>query len=152
MSREFMIDCDDSLAVPVDRVRLQRILHNLLDNAVKYSAPGTKIEIFTQQNGAEVHIGVKDQGIGIPLEKQGKLFELFQRLERKIVKPPAPDWACVCRRLVEAHGGRIWVESQPGEGSTFHFTLPVPGSGSTEQINNDLKLRQSYETVLHIVG
>jgi two-component system sensor histidine kinase EvgS len=125
------IDCDESIVVNADRVRLRRILHNLLDNAIKYSAPKTKIGIFAKRRDGEVLIGVRDKGIGIPLEKQGMLFEPFQRLEPENSTVAGTGLGLVvCRRLVEAHGGRVWVESQLGAGSTFQFTLPMPEMGA----------------------
>lgn len=128
---QFMIDCDESITVPADRVRLQRILHNLLDNAIKYSEPKTKIEIFARRNNNDaVLIGIRDQGIGISPEKQEKLFEAFQRLNPQDNKTGTGLGLVVCRRLVEAHGGHIWVESKSGEGSTFQFTLPMSDIGS----------------------
>jgi Osmosensitive K+ channel histidine kinase len=130
-SHPVSVDCDHSITVNADRVRLQRILHNLLDNAVKYSAPRTKIEIFARRNKGEFVVGVRDKGIGIPVDKQGMLFEPFQRLEPQNNNATGTGLGLVvCRRLVEAHGGRMWVESQPGSGSTFQFTLPVPDMGS----------------------
>ena len=126
-SRQIIVDCDESLTVNADRIRLQRILHNLLDNAIKYSEPKTKIEVSVRQNSSEVLIGVKDKGIGIPIEKQGILFEPFQRLELPNNQATGTGLGLVvCRRLVEAHGGRMWVESKPGAGSNFQFTLPMP--------------------------
>jgi signal transduction histidine kinase len=131
LSHPVSIDCDDSITVNADRVRLQRIFHNLLDNAIKYSAPRTKIEVFAKQKDGEIIIGVKDKGIGISPEKQGMLFEPFSRLEPQNSNVTGTGLGLVvCRRLVEAHGGRMWVESQPGAGSTFLFTLPVPDMGS----------------------
>ena len=130
-SHPISVDCDNSITVNADRVRLQRILRNLLDNAAKYSAPRTKIEIFVRRNKGEFLVGVRDKGIGIPADKQGMLFEPFQRLEPQNMNATGTGLGLVvCRRLVEAHGGRIWVESQPGCGSTFQFTLPVPDMGS----------------------
>jgi two-component system sensor histidine kinase EvgS len=131
VSHQVSIDCEESVIVTADRVRVHRILHNLLDNANKYSKPGTKIEIFVRQNGDEVLIGVRDHGIGIPSDQQGKLFEVFQRLEPQNSGAAGTGLGLVvCRRLVEAHKGRMWLESQPGEGSTFYFTLPMIGLGS----------------------
>jgi signal transduction histidine kinase len=125
ISREIKVDCKESIIVMADRVRLHRILNNLLDNAIKYSTPKTKIEIFAQANTNEVLIGVRDEGIGISQENQGKLFEAFQRLQYQNSETAGTGLGLVvCRRLVEAHGGRIWVESQTGRGSTFYFTLP----------------------------
>jgi len=127
-SHKLLINCDKSIIVSADRLRLQRILHNLLDNAAKYSACGTKIEVFAQQNDHEVVIGVRDEGQGISIENQGKLFEQFQRLQQNDNAVTGTGLGLVvCKRVVEAHGGRIWVESQPGHGSTFYFTLPAPG-------------------------
>jgi signal transduction histidine kinase len=129
-SHPISIDCAESLIVNADRVRLQRILHNLVDNAVKYSAPKTKIEIFARPENGEILVGVKDKGIGITPDKQGMLFEPFQRLEPQNSSTTGTGLGLVvCRRLVEAHGGRMWVESQPSVGSTFLFTLPLPGMG-----------------------
>ena len=129
--RQVNVECDESSTVNADRIRLQRILHNLLDNAVKYSSPGTRIEVFVKKLNNEVIIGVKDKGVGIPSELQGKLFEPFQRLEQPNNKAAGTGLGLVvCRRLVEAHGGRMWVESQPGEGSTFQFTLPMLAMGN----------------------
>jgi signal transduction histidine kinase len=131
-SHQFTVDCGDSIIITGDRVRVQRILHNLLDNAAKYSDTGTKIEVFARLRNGEVHIGVKDNGIGIPSELQGKLFEPFQRLEQPNSKATGTGLGLiVCRRLVEAHGGRMWVESEPGAGSTFQFTLPLSNPGGT---------------------
>jgi len=131
LPRQVNIVCEKSITVNADRVRLQRILHNLLDNAVKYSSSGNKIEVLVKKLNNEVLIGVKDRGIGIPSELQGKLFEPFQRLEQQNNKATGTGLGLVvCRRLVEAHGGRMWVESQPGQGSTFQFTLPMPEMGS----------------------
>lgn len=130
LSHRIDIDCEESMMVTADRVRVQRILHNLLDNAVKYSNPGSKIEIFVRRNSDEICIGVRDHGIGIPADQQGKLFEVFQRLEAPNSNATGTGLGLVvCRRLVEAHKGRMWLESQPGEGSTFYFTLPIIGIG-----------------------
>jgi len=125
ISREIKIDCSKSIIVMADRVRVQRILHNLLDNAIKYSAQRSKIEIIARTNSSEVLIGIRDEGVGISQENQGKLFEIFQRLQYQNSETVGTGLGLVvCKRLVEAHGGRIWVESQIGHGSTFYFTLP----------------------------
>lgn len=130
-SRELSVDCRESIIVNADRVRVQRILHNLLDNAIKYSPPGTKIKVLVKTKSNEVTIGVKDEGKGIPKEFQGKLFEPFQRIQQQDMKTTGTGLGLVvCRRLVEAHGGRIWVESESEHGATFYFTLPLPGMGN----------------------
>jgi len=112
--------------VRADVIRLERILHNLLENAVKYSPDGGYIRVSAKMDSEHLVIGVSDQGIGISQQDQAKLFAPFQRLENSRVEGVKGIGLglLVCRRLVEAHGGRIWVESEPGKGSTFFFTLP----------------------------
>ena len=113
--------------VYADELRLERILYNLLGNAVKYSPQGGKIRVSARPDGEYLVIGVSDQGIGISPSDQSKLFAPFQRLEE--FRPEGARGVglglLVCRRLVEAHGGKIWVESEPGRGSTFFFTMPL---------------------------
>ena len=125
---EFCFEIPNDLPmVPADQLRLERIVHNLLDNAMKHSPIGSKILFFTRLVSERIVIGIKDSGTGISIQDQGMLFKPFQRLEDPIhakVKGIGLG-LLVCRRLVEAHGGRIWVESEPGQGSTFLFTLPL---------------------------
>jgi len=109
-----------------DPLRIERVLYNLLDNAAKYSPPGSQIKVSVKAEPERLVIGVHDRGRGLSKSEQAKLFSPFQRLENN-----RPDRArgaglglMVCRRLVEAHGGEIWVESKRGKGSTFFFTLP----------------------------
>ena len=111
--------------VMADRVRLERILHNLVENAIKYSPRGGDVTVFAKSDHSNIVIGVKDQGEGISPEDQEKLFKPFERLEKISRVGGVGLGLNVCRRLVEAHGGRIWVESTPGQGSTFYFTLPL---------------------------
>lgn len=127
-THELKIDCKESLTVTADRVRVERILLNLLDNAVKYSPPGSTILVSTKRSASEVIIGVCDQGMGISKADQEKLFKPFQRLEMPDRKVAGIGLGLVvCQRLVEAQHGRIWVESQPGQGSTFYFSLTALG-------------------------
>jgi PAS domain S-box-containing protein len=130
-SHQFLIDIPRELPpVNADLIRLERILYNLLDNAVKYSPSGSQVRVSAKTESGHIVIGISDQGRGLSLHEQAKLFGPFQRLEHD-----RPDEAkgtglglLVCQRLVEAHGGRIWVESEPGRGSTFFFTLPLSKS------------------------
>lgn len=125
---KFLVDLPGKLpVVHADQLRLERILHNLLENAVKYSPQGGEIRVSVKPEEERLVVGISDQGIGISLADQAKLFGPFQRLGYS-----RPDGVggvgmglLVCRRLVEAHDGRIWVESEPGRGSTFFFTLPL---------------------------
>jgi two-component system, chemotaxis family, CheB/CheR fusion protein len=109
--------------VDVDAVRIEQVIYNLMENAVKYSPNGSEVRVFSRQEEEGLVVGISDQGIGIAPEDQPKLFVPFARL-----KGSGPTGVglglVVCRRLVEAHGGCIWVESQPGKGSTFLFSIP----------------------------
>jgi signal transduction histidine kinase len=113
--------------VKADQLRVERILYNLLENAAKYSPRDSEIRVFAKREKDHLTMGVADQGAGISLHDQAKLFEPFQRLEDSRLKgiKGVGLGLLVCQRLVEAHGGRIWVESEPGLGSTFSFTLPL---------------------------
>jgi PAS domain S-box-containing protein len=127
-SHTFVVDIShETPPITADQLRLERILFNLMDNAAKYSSEGTEISVFARQDSEHLIVGVSDQGIGITPHDQAKLFAPFQRLEdyRSDGARGAGLGLLVCRRLVEAHGGRIWVESEPGRGSTFFFALPL---------------------------
>ncbi len=127
-TQKFSTSIPDKLpSVHADPLRIERILYNLLENAAKYSPPGGQIKITVKAEPKYLVIGVSDQGRGLSPSEQARIFSPFQRLENS-----RPDRArgaglglMVCKRLVEAHGGEIWVESQKGKGSTFFFTLPL---------------------------
>ena len=113
--------------VLVDPLRIERILHNLVDNAIKYSPNGGEVKLSAARDGEEIVISISDEGEGISRDDQMRLFQSFERLGAS-VKGSIQGTGLglrVCRILVEAHGGRIWVESEKGKGSTFFFTLPV---------------------------
>jgi len=127
-AHQFVVSAPQKLPpVHADPLRLERIIYNLLENAVKYSPQGGEIKVMVKPNKEHLVIGVSDRGIGISPADQAKLFAPFQRLEES--RPGGTRGVglglLVCQRLVEAHGGRIWVESKPGRGSTFFFTLPL---------------------------
>ena len=130
-----MIDVDPTLPkVPVDGLRLERILDNLIDNAIKYSPDGGEVRISARLECSEVLLCVKDQGIGINTADIGRLFQPFARLETPVSGSAMQGIGLglvVCKRLIEAHGGRLWVESQGGEGSSFCFTLPLSAGPAT---------------------
>jgi signal transduction histidine kinase len=111
--------------IHADPIRIERIINNILDNAAKYSPKGTDIKISVQQKDGCLLIAVSDQGPGLSPENQARLFEPFQRLPSSENIKGFGLGLIVCKRLVETHGGRIWVESEPGRGSTFFFTLPI---------------------------
>jgi PAS domain S-box-containing protein len=112
--------------IMADQERLRQVLSNLVSNAIKYSPKGGKIRLGGYADGDKVTVYVADEGIGIPLDEQPRLFQRFYRLDSGLRRRTQGMGLglYLCRAIVEAHGGRIWVESAPGRGSTFYFTLP----------------------------
>ncbi|MBI2952921.1 MAG: hypothetical protein HYY30_01300 [Chloroflexi bacterium] len=111
--------------VSADPNRLERILLNLLSNALKYSPPETEVLVRARKMDGEVIVSVADRGMGIAPEDQAHIFERFYRTKGARKAEGLGLGLYITRMLVEAHGGRIWVESELGKGSTFYFTLPI---------------------------
>ncbi len=109
-----------------DPTQMQQVLQNLVGNALKFHRDGEPptVHISAAQQDKDWHFTVKDNGIGMDPELFGRLFVLFQRLHPPDKYPGTGVGLAVTKKIVERHGGRIWVESQPGSGSTFHFSLP----------------------------
>jgi PAS domain S-box-containing protein len=116
-----------------DPGRIRQILVNLVGNAIKFTEHG---EILVCVDGGSqgsattaLHFAVKDTGLGIPVEKQGKIFDAFSQADGSMTRKYGGTGLglTICARLVEMMGGRVWLESQPGQGSTFHFTVYVAG-------------------------
>ncbi|HEY6151073.1 MAG TPA: ATP-binding protein [Gaiellaceae bacterium] len=116
----------DSAAALGDRHRIEQVLVNLIDNAVKYSPSGGEVSVSTAASSEGVRVEVRDQGIGIPPAEQTSIFEKFYRgsLEGEQVRAGTGLGLYICRELVQRMGGTIGVESDPGSGSTFYFELP----------------------------
>jgi signal transduction histidine kinase len=110
-----------------DRARIERLVENLVENAAKYSPPGVPIDVRVHRNGGEVLISVTDHGIGIPPADQQRIFQRFERATNVNDRsyPGTGLGLYICRGIAEGHGGRIWVESAVGAGSTFHVALPA---------------------------
>lgn len=122
------VDLKTSLPdIAADRRRLAEVLQNLLDNAVQYTPSGGRITVSAASEGDEVEFTVSDTGIGIPKVDQPRIFERFYRVDvaRSREVGGTGLGLSIAKHLVEAHGGRIWVESEVGQGSQFHFTVPV---------------------------
>ncbi|HEX9068865.1 MAG TPA: ATP-binding protein [Ktedonobacterales bacterium] len=119
-----------------DRGRIEEVLLNLLDNAAKYSPRGGRIRVRGRVGDHEVRISIADDGQGIPLREQERIFARFQRVENTASRRTqgAGLGLYICRAIVEAHGGRIWVESALGHGSTFGFALPLAGLGDGDML------------------
>jgi signal transduction histidine kinase len=115
--------------VDVDPRRIEQVLRNLLDNAVKYSPQGGLIVVRGEVHKDEVIISVADQGVGIAPEHLNRLFEKFFRVKSALGRHVVGSGLGlpIARTIVESHGGRIWAESRVGQGSTFYFTLPLKG-------------------------
>jgi len=111
--------------VRADPDRLERILVNLLSNALKYSPPDTEVEVSAERSDGEVVVSVSDRGPGIPQEDMPHIFDRYYRGRGGRKAEGLGLGLYITRTLVEAHGGRIWVRSQPGQGSTFSFALPI---------------------------
>jgi len=113
--------------VMADPRRLRQILRNLVENAIKYSPQGGAIHIAAQVDASFVQTSVADQGIGIEAAQIGNIFDRFYQVDSASTRMVGGSGLglSICKALVEAHNGEIWVESQPGRGSTFCFTFPV---------------------------
>ena len=110
-----------------DRRRLAEVLQNLLDNAIQYTLPGGQITVSAEPKEGEVILTVSDTGIGIPKVDQPRIFERFYRVDvaRSREAGGTGLGLAIAKHLVEVHGGRLWVDSEVGRGSQFHFSVPV---------------------------
>jgi signal transduction histidine kinase len=112
-------------SVWADEVKLKQVVVNLLTNAVKFTPEGGRIDVEARVVGEEVVVTVRDTGIGIAEDDQARIFEAFQRGDRRASVEGTGLGLTLSKRFVELHGGRVWVESAPGVGSTFAFAIPV---------------------------
>jgi two-component system phosphate regulon sensor histidine kinase PhoR len=124
------------LKIEADRNYLEQVLINLIDNAIKYTPSAGGIEISAvEKDGKEIEFSVRDNGIGIPKEDLPRIFERFYRVDKGRSQESGGTGLglSIVKHLVQAHGGRIRVESRLGEGSTFSFTLPLPNESSRDK-------------------
>jgi PAS domain S-box-containing protein len=130
----FRFDTPAGLMVDVDQERILQVLSELVSNAIKFSPPQTIIKLSAQAAGPnketgqeEINVVIEDQGRGIPQEKLDMIFERFQQGDASDSRALGGTGLglAICRRIVQQHGGRIWVESEPGKGSRFLFTVPA---------------------------
>jgi signal transduction histidine kinase len=113
--------------IEADPRKVKQVLFNLLSNAVKFTPDGGRVDVTAAHANGDIVVAVRDTGIGISPEDQGRIFEEFQQARRQTERSREGTGLglSLAKRFVELHGGRIWVESEPGKGSTFTFTLPV---------------------------
>ena len=120
------IMADDLPRVDGDPSQLRQVFQNLLSNAIEYSGDQPpSVGISAERDGHEWIISIQDDGVGIDSEDQDRIFEVFQRLHSQDEHPGTGIGLSLCRRIVERHDGELWVESKPGDGTTFSFTLPA---------------------------
>ena len=132
--KEHKVGTQLSLELPLlrfDAVLIERVLCNLLENAAKYTPPGSSIVIYAVQRGEFVRVMVYDNGPGLPRGREEAIFEKFTRGEKESSKPGVGLGLAICRAIVEAHGGTIAADKSPLGGAAIVFTLPV---GSPPQV------------------
>lgn len=119
------LECAENLpAVLMDVQRVEQVLVNLIHNAVKFTRPGGEILLSAEAGIGEIRFAVRDSGIGVPADEGSRIFERFYRVDKSRTGSGTGLGLSIAKHIVEAHKGRIWVESIEGQGSTFTFTLP----------------------------
>jgi light-regulated signal transduction histidine kinase (bacteriophytochrome) len=115
-------------AVSADRTQMIQLFQNLIGNALKFrGAEPPRVHVSATTGQGMAHVVVRDNGIGIDARYANRIFLVFQRLHTQAEYPGTGIGLAVCRKIVERHGGTIWVESEPGRGSAFHFTIATRG-------------------------
>ncbi|MEE9324820.1 MAG: ATP-binding protein [Dehalococcoidia bacterium] len=124
----------NDVEVLVDSSRIEQVLHNLLDNAVRYSDPGSQVELGVTIENKHAVVSVKDHGDGVPPEELERIFEPFYRgkSSRERGTKGTGLGLAICRGIIESHGGKLWIESSPGKGSIFFCTLPLVAGDAAE--------------------
>ena len=123
--------------VMADSLRVRQVFSNLLSNASKYSADGDVIVVRAERSDGHVRVSIRDRGAGIPADQQAGLFERFYRVRPGNEEPGIGLGLAICKGIVEAHGGSIGVESEPGTGTTVWFTLPVADEPGIDEMEPD---------------
>jgi PAS domain S-box-containing protein len=134
LQQKLEVKKSDLPVINIDQKLIREVVVNYLSNAIKYTPPGGKIFVSAKEEGAELIVAIKDNGIGIPVEQQTKIFQKFFRAENAVARETEGTGMglYVCKSIVELSGGRTWFESIPDKGTTFYFSLPVIGSPKIE--------------------
>lgn len=119
-----VICADDMPDIRADQARLEQVLVNLIHNAVKFTKPGGEIRLEAESTDGGVRCAVRDTGIGIPVESLSRIFERFYRVDSSRTGSGTGLGLSISKHIVEAHGGKIWAESEEGRGSSFYFLIP----------------------------
>lgn len=122
--RNCLIESDNLPVVNADKTQMLQLFQNLISNGIKFSPEDPHISITVRKEESEYLISVKDHGIGIESQYFARIFQIFQRLHQRDRFEGTGIGLSICKKIVENHKGRIWVESEPGNGSVFHFSLP----------------------------
>lgn len=123
--RNANIQVDPLPTVLGDELQVGQVFQNLLSNALKFCTTQPQVRISARQKGQQWLFMVQDNGIGIDPQQAERIFVLFQRLHTRAEYPGTGIGLAICKKIIERHGGRVWVESEPGKGATFYFTLPA---------------------------
>ena len=140
--------------ITVDRDRITQVIINLINNAIKFTDAGGMIQVELSSNADHALVKVRDNGIGIKKEDQAKLFTPFQQVDSSYTRKFEGSGLglAICKRIVTYHGGKIWIESEPGKGSTFQFTIPY-NYKAREQVRksnplSDLMMSESEKSTM----
>jgi two-component system phosphate regulon sensor histidine kinase PhoR len=117
--------CDELPNIRADKMRLEQVLVNLIHNAVKFTKPGGEINLEAALNSSVVKFAVRDTGTGIPSESLSRIFERFYRADKSRTGSGTGLGLSISKHIIEAHGGKIWAESEEQRGSVFYFEIPV---------------------------
>jgi PAS domain S-box-containing protein len=123
--RNAKIDFGDMPVILADETQMIQLFQNLISNAIKFSPDDPRISITSEINENEYWFIIKDNGLGIEPQYFERIFQIFQRLQPREKYDGTGIGLAICKRIVERHGGKIWLESEPNKGSTFFFTIPV---------------------------
>lgn len=125
-THDLIFTIPQSIIVNADRLKLAQVINNLVGNAVKYSGNRTTINVSFEKMKESIRVIVKDEGIGIKPENLARLFDRYYRVEQESIIAGFGIGLYLSAEIIEAHGGKIWAESEFGKGSTFYFELPTP--------------------------